>query len=424
MLNMLADQSLCRVLHKHRRSETIGFLYEIPLLDFINRNLLLLFGCQIVFVSGSVILVTIGGIAGYQLAPDPSLATLPVALMVVGTASATIPAALLMQRLGRRLGFVVGALLAASGAFTAGSALTAESFELFCVATTLVGSSLGFSQQFRFAAAESVEPHQVSFAVSFILLGSIVGAFVAPELVARSAETNPASPFVWAFDIAIYLYGIAIVLMLCLTLGKPDPTEHRAHDGTSLREIVTRRTVYTAVAAGFVGQGVMTYVMTATPISMNVGEGFSIIETSQVVRAHVIAMFAPSLVTPFLINRFGLRSIMALGVVTLTITLGVGLAGHHYMHYWGSMVLLGVGWNFLFVSGTTLLVQGYAPEERFRTQAFNDFTVFAGSALASLSAGTALSGLGWNGLLLAAFPALIVMALLVATFRPGLAKPV
>ncbi len=377
---------------------------------FINRNLLLLFGCQMVFVSGSIMLVTVGGIVGYQLSASPSIATLPVALMVVGTATATVPASFTMQRFGRKRGFLLATAMAASGAGLAALAVDTSNFWLFCAATGLVGMSLGFSQQFRFAAAESVALEKVSHAISFILLGSIAGAYMGPEVVAYSARSNPDAPYTLGFLVLIGLYGISALLLL----GFRDT--HVAHaqvktDGEprSLLTLIRHPLFLTAVLAGIVGQGTMTYVMTATPISMNVTEGFSILTTSEVIRWHVIAMYLPSLATPWLVGKLGLPRMMFLGVVAMGSTLAIGLAGQHLMHYWFALVLLGIGWNFLFVAGTTMLVQSYQSNERFKAQALNDFSVFATSAMASLMAGSVLHLLGWTSLLFSAIPALIVM---------------
>ena len=379
--------------------------------ELLNRNVLILFCCQTVFVSGTVVLITVGGIIGHDIAPDPSLATLPVALMVVGTALTTIPAAMTMQRIGRRYGFMVGAGVAFIGAFLVTRALAADSFLLFCIGTSLMGASLGFSQQFRFAAAESVSTDAVSYAVSFILLGSIAGAFAAPELIQASLRmeaSDQGSQYSGAFQLAMVLYVFAVVLMVgiksTIHLG-----ESERQGGRSVLQLAQQPKFITAVLAGMIGQGLMTYVMTATPISMNVSVGFSIEETSSVIRAHVIAMYLPSLITPWLIGRLGLSRVMMMGIICFAITLGIGLAGHHYMHYWGSMVLLGVGWNFLFVSGTTMLTQTYEPEERFRGQAANDFAVFSASATASLLAGSVLHAYGWEWLLVTGMPALVVM---------------
>jgi hypothetical protein len=173
--------------------------------------------------------------------------------------------------------------------------------------------------------------------------------------------------------------------------------------------VFTQPRFLTAVLAGVVGQGVMTYIMTATPIAMNVDDGFSIRQTSEVIRGHVVAMYLPSLVTPMLISRFGVEKVMAVGVAAFGATLLIGLAGHQLLHYWFALVILGVGWNFLFVSGTTMLAGTYKPAERFRAQAANDFAVFSTSAMASLLAGVTLHMMGWNLLLASTVPALLAM---------------
>ena len=299
-------------------------------------------------------------------------------------------------------------------------ALAAENFWLFCVATALVGSSLGFSQQFRFAAAESVSTDRVSFAISFILMGSIAGAFLAPVVVAHSSAVDPDAPFARAFVVMIGFYFLAAALlsMLRKTEVAGDTVEGPSRAFT---EVLKQPVFITAVLAGMVGQGVMTYVMTATPISMNVDHGHSLTVTSEVIRAHVIAMYLPSLVTPFLISRFGLRIVMSTGAIAMGATVVTGLAGVHVMHYWFALVLLGVGWNFLFVAGTTMLTESYRPSERFKAQAVNDFSVFGASALASLLAGSVLHALGWSVLLLSALPALVLVLLAIVMLRP---KPV
>jgi MFS family permease len=184
--------------------------------DFINRNLIVLFICQMIFVSGSVLIATVGGIVGHALAATSSLATLPVAVMVVGTASATIPASLVMQRIRRRWGFILATGIAASGAALCGLALREQSFWMFCTATGLVGFSLGFSQQFRFAAAESVPVDRVSHAASFILLGSIAGAFIGPVLVTQPSSANADSPYALAFKLLIVLYAVGAIALLSL----------------------------------------------------------------------------------------------------------------------------------------------------------------------------------------------------------------
>ena len=378
----------------------------------MRTNLLILFLAQLGFTSGSVLLVTIGGIVGSRIAPTMNLATLPLSLMVVGTALTTIPAALLMQRFGRRAGFSGAALVGVIGSCTGAHALGVPGvtgFWLFCVAALIIGVTLAFAQQFRFAAAESVAPERAGQAVSFILLGSIGGALLGPELVARSAQWNPELPFRAALLALAGLQAAAGLLLLGL---RPAPLIEAAADAMParpLRELLRTPLFVVAVLGGVTGQGVMTFLMTATPVSMHVVDGHGIAETAEVIRAHVVAMYLPSLVAAALITRLGPRRLMAAGALAMITTVVLGLQGHEVMHYWFALVLLGVGWNFLFVGGTTLLVSSYRPSERFRAQAVNDFSVFGTSALASLLAGSLLLQLGWSIVLLLAVPPLLAM---------------
>ena len=365
------------------------------------------------FVSGTVLMVTVGGIAGSALSPTPVLATLPMSLMVVGTALTTVPASLGMQRFGRRAGFAFSALLGIAACQLAVHALSVQSFPLFCTAGALIGATVAFSQQFRFAAAESVPLNLVGKAVSLILLGSIGGALLGPELAARSPDWTPAQPFQGAYFAATGAYLLAFFALLLfrnqIPVEETDPVQPEFRRG--LLAIIILPVVTAAVLGGMVGQGVMTFVMTATPVSMHVVDGHSLADTANVIRAHVLAMYLPSLFSGVLIGWIGARQVMFLGILAFLATVGLGLMGHQYMHYWSSLVLLGVGWNFLFVGGTTLLVSAYQPSERFRVQALNDFSVFGISALASLLGGAVLLELGWDTVLLASTIPLVIMAI-------------
>ena len=289
----------------------------------------------------------------------------------------------------------------------------------FCAAATIIGMTMAFSVQFRFAAAESVPLERVSYAVSFILLGSIGGAFLGPEIASRSSTFTPETPFKAAMFTNAALYLVAGALLLCMS--KVAATEHdAAHAQESIRPmraIVSEPLFIVAVFAAVVGYGVMTFIMTATPLSMHVVDGHGIEETAEVIRAHVIAMYLPSLVSGPLISRFGSQRMMTTGVLAMLATLFVGFSGQAVMHYWWALVLLGFGWNFLFVGGTTLLVQTCRPSERFKAQAVNEFSVFGISAVGSLLAGTIMVQLGWIAVLIGALPLLIVMLLVLIWAR-------
>ncbi|MCZ6616706.1 MAG: MFS transporter [Gammaproteobacteria bacterium] len=388
----------------------------------LNRNLLILTCCQAISVSGAVLVVTLGGIVGSQLAPTPALATLPLSLMVAGTALTTVPAAMTMQRLGRRLGFAMAALLGAVATVVAAIALERASFVMFCIATMLIGGMLAFSQQYRFAAAESVPTRLVARAVALVLFGAIGGAFLGPALVTGGIPGISDTPYVGAVLGLGLCYVVAAVLLL--GLREPETSESVLADEQP-RPIITvvRQPLFiVAVMGGVVGYGIMTFIMTAAPLSMHVHDGFSIEATAGVIRSHVIAMYAPSLVSAYLIERFGVRRMMALGVVVFVGTMTFALGGREILHYTWAMVLLGVGWSFLYIGGTTLLVTTYRAAERFKAQAVNDFSVFGSSALGSLSAGAVLHYFGWTQVIVMSMPLLLIMmaALYLARSAPAI----
>lgn len=373
------------------------------------RNLSLYFLAQLVFTAGTNLIVTLGGIVGSEIAADPALATLPLSFMVVGTAAATVPVAMLMQRVGRRLGFVAGGCLAVASALLAAWALSIASFALFTFACGLIGATLAFSAQLRFAAAESVASERAGTAVSIILLGSIGGAFLGAELAMRSPGWTPNVPYLGALLGLAACYAAATVLLACSRNVEVETAPSAGGEERPLIAIVRQRAFLIAVLAGVVGQGAMVFIMTATPIAMHVQDGHDLAATARVIQAHVIAMYLPSLASAFLIGRFGPGKLMIVGTLAMAATVAIGLTGRDVMHYWWALVILGVGWNFLFVGGTTALVATYRPAERFRAQAVNDFSVFGAAALASLSAGALLHAFSWSAVLLSALPALGLM---------------
>lgn len=376
-----------------------------------NRNLWVLFFCQLVSVASSMIMVTLAGILGGSLAPNPALATLPVSLMIVGTALATVPAALLMKKIGRRAGFSMAALAGAAGTAISGYALGQLSFLLFCLGLLILGVNLAFVQQYRFAAAESVSADRVGQAISLVLLGSIGGALLGPELVSASRHWiagNEYAGTMYAMSASLVCAALLLQLLRNQRISDDDIV---AGPARALAAVVRQPVYLVAVLGGVVAYGVMTFIMTATPVSMHVIDGHSMEHTAGVVRSHVVAMYAPSLVSGFLIARFGARRLMATGAVAMLATVVIGLQGHQVMHYWFALVALGVGWNFLYIGATTLLTRTYRPSERFRAQAVNDFSIFACSATGSLLAGTAIHLIGWFQLMLTVIAPLLLMLL-------------
>lgn len=389
------------------------------------HNLIVLVVCQMISASGSIAMITLSPIIGAQLAPHAAWVTLPVSMIVIATAATTVPATMLMQRLGRGPGFTLASLSAFLAVIVALEALRRSSFALFLLAATLFGVNMAFTQQYRYAAAESVPPERVARAVSFVLLGAIGGALLGPELVVRGQDYVSAIPYGGTMIAISVLYVVQALLFT--RLKERDGAEAGSIEASSrpLSRIVRQPVYIVAVLGGTAGWGLMTLIMTATPLSMHINDGHSLEQTADVIRAHVLGMYAPSLVSGFLVDRFGVTRLMLAGALLLLGTSIVGLQGQSLLHYWWALILLGVGWNFLYVGGTTMLTYAYSIEERFRAQAVNEFLVFGTSATASLLAGTIMHFFGWVTLMWIPLPFLagICIALLLVRRDPLLYPP-
>jgi MFS family permease len=378
------------------------------------RNLCILFFCQLISATGSIVIVTLGGIIGSMLAGNPALATLPVSLMVVCVAATAIPATALMRRIGRKSGFVLASLSAACAVLLAAIALKEQSFVLFAVSAGLFGINMAFTQQYRYAAAESVEVHYTARAISLVLVGAIGGALLGPELVTRAQNWYGDVQYAGSLIAIAVLFLMQGLSLLFLTPLRGEQTVAAGESDRSLQEIVRQPLYRVAVLGAAVAYGAMTLLMTATPISMHVNDGYPIEATANVIRSHVLGMYLPSLFSGFLMDRFGTVRIMIAGVLALAGACIIGLQGHSYLHYWYALILLGVGWNFLYVGGTTMLTLTYSMSERFRAQAINEFTVFGTSASASLLAGMVIHYYGWN--LLVMLPLVPLALVLIGLF--------
>jgi MFS family permease len=380
------------------------------------RNVPILSISQALAACGPPIVVLLGGILGAELAPSPVIATLPVSMQVVGLALATIPAAFLMQRSGRRRGFQFGLSLASGSALLAAFAIQQASFILLCLSTFLIGSTAAFVQQYRFAATESVPQAQAGRAVSYVMIGGLFAGFLGPEIAKRTASLFPPSIYTGSFITLAFIYLLAL---LVISFYRDNHLSEEETSGTSrpLRIIIRQPLFLTAVLAGAAGYGVMSFIMTATPLHMHTHSGFSISATAFIIQSHIIAMYAPSLFTGRLIEKFGVLRIMLAGVACLLFCVGIAILSRDLLQYWLALVLLGIGWNFLFVGGTVLLTRTYLPAERFKSQAANDFTIFGSQAVSSLFAGSVLFLSSWDILILINLPVLLITAGLLILMR-------
>lgn len=384
------------------------------------RNLVLLVIGHCTLGSAAPMLVLINGFIGARLAPSEGWATLGMGTLVAGTALSTVPAARLAERYGRRRGFLVAVATCMAGSGIAVLSILIESFVLFCMAMAVLGSTLAFVQQFRFAAAENAPPEKVSFAVSLILFAGIGAALIGPRLGVLAVDWVPDYPYVGSF-LALMLLSAICGLFIWRYLGRSVAEHDHERSHLPLSQLLTSQYVL-GVMCGATSFGVMSLVMTATPISMHHHEGLSLADTSSVIQWHIVAMFLPSLLTGYLMQRLGVYWVAFSGLMLNAACVYFALSGVSLAHYLGALVLLGAGWNALFMAGTQLVATAHPGPARFQAQANNDFVVFALQGAASLSAGFLLVMIGWQGLnlialgmLLACFLAWIYIVLV----RPG-----
>lgn len=374
------------------------------------RQIALLVLCQALLYINSVTLIAVNGLAGLALAPTPLWATLPVTTYIMGSALMTVPASLAMGRFGRRAGFLAGASIAIAGTSLAAFAVQVASFALLCLATFIIGFYNAFGQYLRFAAADVADAYDPTLkerAISWVLAGGIAGGIVGPEL---SKLTRDALPVAFSGSYAA-LAAVALLAMLTASrLRIPDAHAAAGGPARPLREIVTRPAFLVAVAVGAISYGAMNLLMTATPLAMKVC-GFGYPEAADVIKWHVVAMFAPGFVTGGLIKRFGVPRVTLTGCALMGCTVLVAHSGLSYLHFWVALVLLGLGWNFMFTSATTLLTTTYRSSEKPKVQGVNDLVVFLTMITSSAASGALLSATGWHDLNLYSAPFIVAAAL-------------
>lgn len=385
------------------------------------KNVGVLALCQVFFNSGNSILALTSALVGFQfLGDDKTLATVPVAAMVIGTALATVPASLFMRRVGRRAGFRLGSLIGLGGAAVASGSFFFAGFWMFVAGTFLIGVNTAFGQQYRFAAADVASEDFRGKAISLVLAGGVVAAFVGPEIARFSVDIVPEHNFLGPYLALIVLLAITIGVLGFVDIPK-DSASVSAEPQRPLLEIARQPTFVVAALSAVVGYVVMVLLMTATPIAM-LQHDLSFVDTKFVIQWHVVAMFAPSFFTGSLMARFGKLNVIFAGVVILAGSVAVALAGTGLAHFWLALFLVGLGWNFMFIGGTTLLTDTYRPSERAKAQALNELLVFGSVAVASLSSGVLLQVFGWNAVNYGALPLLVIAVLALGLLALGNAR--
>ena len=376
------------------------------------RNILVLTGAQALGAASPPIIISLGGIVGQTLSSVPALATLPVSLYNLGLAMGTIPAAMVMKRLGRRTGYLIGASIGVISGLVATLGIVGATFVIFCLGTFMAGFYGAYVQSYRFAAADAAAGPLKAKAISWVMIGGLAAAIIGPQLVIWTRDALPAAPFAGSFlsQAALALIAIPVLMMLRAPRPAPAGANPSAPAGRPLGQIMRTPRFILAVCAGVVSYGLMSFVMTAAPMAM-VGCGFTIGEAAFGIQWHVLAMFAPSFFTGNLIARYGKEQITVLGLLLIAASGAVALAGLDIENFFISLILLGVGWNFGFIGATAMVTDCHTPEERGRVQGANDFIVFGTVAAASFFSGSLLTSTGWDAINWMIFP--IVAAVII-----------
>ena len=378
----------------------------------MNRNLFLLVSSQVFSFTAATVTVFISGIIGSELSPIKTLSTLPPSIYVVGTAAATIFAAKIMSIIGRRLGFIFASVAGSISCLIGAYAIMIESFFIFCIAKFILGATMAFTHQYRFAAAESVEKEKAPKAISSLLLAGIVAAFLGISL--SNYTKNFVSDYLYVgsyLTLAILTLIPSFLLFFFRDTKEVSFASHEENKSRNYLEFLSDPKFLQAITSAAFAYAVMSFLMTATPISMHIVHHLSLEKTGIVLQFHVLAMFLPSLFTGNLIKKFGYSYMMYAGVLFYILTILMSFFEPSFLNYFISLIFLGIGWNFLFISGTSLLVTTYKPEEKFKAQGFNDLLVFSSMAIASLSAGVLISLASWKTVNLFCIPFLILIVL-------------
>ena len=372
------------------------------------RNVFLLILCQGLLFVNNTSMIAVNGLVGFALAPNAALATIPVTAYVIGSALASAPIARMMRRYGRRIGFSIGTLFGVLGVTLAAMGTHFKLFWLLCLGTMAVGIYNACGQLYRFAAAEVAPPSFKERAISYVMAGGIIGGVVGPNL-AKYSKDLLAVAFAGSFAVLI-LFALASLLVIQFIRFPPQTAAEKAGGGRPLGEIMRQPVFVVAALSGTIGYGVMNLLMTATPLAMQMCS-YPFSDAVLVLEWHVIGMFAPSFFTGSLIRRFGVLNIIFTGVLLMFGCVAFALNGNDVTHFLVALFALGVGWNFMFIGGTTLLTQTYRPEEKNRVQGANDFLVFLTMAVSSFSSGALVTSRGWELLNMGALPFLVLVSM-------------
>jgi MFS family permease len=385
----------------------------------MNKNLWIITASQIFSFTPAPVNVFLSGIIGSTLSPIKSFQTVPTSLMIVGVAVFSFFAAKIMSRIGRKAGFLYAAFFSTLSVLLAAYAVWDKNFYLFCFACFFIGNGMAFTHQYRFAAAESVKRSFIPKALSIIMLATIFSALLGPNIANFNKNLINGHLFVGSY-LSLAVLTFIPVIFLSFYSPKAELGKAKEDKGRSYFELISQPRFLQAVASAAFAYAVMSFLMTATPINMYIIENYSLNKTGIVIQLHIVSMFLPSLITANLLRKFGHSKIIYAGVSFYIFTILLSFLQASFLNYLFSLIFLGIGWNFLYLSGTGLLVLSYREEEKFKAQGFNDIIVFSIQAFASLSAGYMLSMTSWKTMNLIAIPFLILIVL--SSIRADLSK--
>ncbi|WP_128930844.1 MFS transporter [Bradyrhizobium zhanjiangense] len=368
-------------------------------------NVVRLAAAQALTGANSAVIFATGSIVGATLAPDMSLATVPLSMYVLGLAAGTLPTGAISRRFGRRAAFVIGTGLGTLTGLLGSFAILHASFALFCIATFLGGLYGAVAQSYRFAAADGASAAYRPKAVSWVMAGGVFAGVLGPQLVQWSMDVW--QPYLFAFSFLVQAAVALVAMGIVAGVDMPKPAAADLHGGRPLLDIVTQPRFIAAALCGVIAYPMMNLVMTSAPLAMKLC-GLSVSDSNFGIQWHIVAMYGPSFFTGALIARFGAPKVVAAGLLLEAGAAGIGLSGITAMHFWATLIVLGVGWNFSFIGASALVLETHRPQERNKVQAFNDFLVFGMMAIGSFSSGQLLANYGWSAVNMVVFPPVVL----------------